>query len=156
MTRHPDPDRPCGWSAAETAMTALPAILHEPIQALLDEGDKLFDKGHFDAALAKYEEARALLPSDPERWEASTWVLAAVGDACFQLAHFGRAREALALARSCPEGEDNPFILLRLGQCELELGQTDSARDCLQRAHLSGGDDVFEDEDPKYRALLVH
>ena len=64
-------------------MTALPAILHEPIQVLLDEGDNLFDKGKFEAALAKYEEARAILPSDPERWEATTWILTAIGDTCF-------------------------------------------------------------------------
>lgn len=143
-----------GQLAAETAMTALPAILHEPIQALLDEGDKLFDKGRFDAALAKYQEARTLLPSDVERWEASTWVLAAVGDACFQLADFAAGQQALSLARTCPEGSDNPFILLRLGQCELELGQGEAARTTLLRAHQAGGEEVFEDEDPKYRALI--
>ncbi|QDQ26810.1 tetratricopeptide repeat protein [Chitinimonas arctica] len=135
-------------------MSALPDILHQPIQALLEEGDKFFDKGKLDAALLKYEEARALLPSETERWEASTWVLAAIGDASFLLADFAGGHAALSQALRCPEGADNAFILLRLGQCEFELGRPDSARQMLSRAFAVGGDEVFEDEDPKYLALV--
>lgn len=135
-------------------MTALPTILHEPIQALLDEGDKQFDKGRFEAALAKYEEARSLLPSDLERWEASTWVLAAIGDVCFLMGEVERAQQALAVAADCPEGATNPFIQLRLGQCEFELGRLDAATVALSLAFATGGEEVFEDEDPKYRACV--
>ncbi|GLR12512.1 hypothetical protein QWZ03_17685 [Chitinimonas viridis] len=135
-------------------MTTLPAILQEPIQALLDEGDKQFDKGRFDAALAKYEEARALLPSDLERWEASTWVLAAIGDACFLMGEHDRGQQALAQASECPEGSTNPFIQLRLGQCEFELGRLDQAVVALSLAYATGGEEVFEDEDAKYRACV--
>ncbi|GAB3261094.1 tetratricopeptide repeat protein [Chitinimonas naiadis] len=136
-------------------MTALPAIMQEPIQALLDEGDKLFDKGKLDAALLKYEEAKALLPSDLERWEASTWVLAAIGDACFLKEDHQRAQEALLQASNCPEGATNPFVQLRLGQAEFELGRLDQAVIALSLAFATGGEEVFEDEDPKYRALVV-
>jgi len=135
-------------------MTALPSILHEPIQALLDAGDALFDKGKFAAAIAKYEEARALLPTDQERWEATTWVMTAIGDTYFLMGEWLRGQEALTFALRCPEGGDNPFILLRLGQCELELGHFDSARDVIKRAFALGGEEVFEDEDEKYRALV--
>ncbi|MGQ5525496.1 tetratricopeptide repeat protein [Chitinimonas sp. PSY-7] len=136
-------------------MTALPAILHEPIQALLEEGDKSFDKGNFESALAKYEEARALLPSDLERWEASTWVLAAIGDACFLMGDMVRAQQALAIAVNCPEGAINPFVQLRLGQSEFELGRLDAATVALSLAFATGGEEVFEDEDAKYRSLVV-
>ncbi len=135
-------------------MTALPAILHEPIQALLDEGDKLFDKGKFDAALLKYEEARALLPSDLSRWEASTWVLTAIGDACFLMGDMERAQQALATAVECPEGADNAFVQLRLGQAEYELGRLEQASVALNLAYAHGGEEVFEDEDAKYRACV--
>ena len=135
-------------------MTILPAILHDPIQALLDEGDKLFDKGKFDGALIKYEEARALLPSDLERWEASTWVLAAIGDVCFLMDDHDRAQQALVQASRCPEGATNPFVQLRLGQCEFELGRLDQAVVALSLAYATGGEEVFEDEDPKYRACV--
>ena len=135
-------------------MTALPAILHEPIQAQLDEGDRLFDRGQFAAALEKYEAARALLPSDPERWEASTWVYTALGDTLFLSRDYAGAHQALQQALRCPQGADNPFINLRLGQCEFELGRTQVAQTILKRAFELGGDDVFEDEDEKYRTLV--
>jgi tetratricopeptide (TPR) repeat protein len=136
-------------------MTALPSILHEPIQALLDEGDKLFDKGKFAAALNKYEEARALLPSDPERWEATTWILTAIGDTCFLMGDCVRGQQVLLEAIRCPEGAENPFIHLRLGQCELELGRKEVARKALLLALELGGDEVFEDEDEKYLQLIA-
>jgi tetratricopeptide (TPR) repeat protein len=136
-------------------MTALPSILHEPIQALLDEGDKYFDKGRFQDALDKYEAARALLPSDPERWEATTWVLTAIGDTCFLMGDSVRAQQVLAQAARCPEGAENPFIHLRLGQCEFELGHHDVARKSLLLALELGGDEVFEDEDEKYLKLVA-
>lgn len=135
-------------------MTALPTILHEPIQLLLDEGDKLFDKGKFAAALEKYEEARSLLPSDTERWEASTWVLAAIGDTCFLTGDFVRGQQMLDQAVRCPEGATNPFVQLRLGQCEYELGRLDQATIALSLAFATGGEEVFEDEDDKYRACV--
>jgi len=135
-------------------MTTLPSIIHEPIQALVDAGDALFDKGKFEAALAKYSEAYALLPSDKERWEATTWVLAAIGDASFQIGDFASAETALAQAITCPEGADNPFLHLRLGQCAFELGRMELASEALAHALEVAGEEVFEDEDPKYRALL--
>jgi len=136
-------------------MTALPSILHEPIQSLLDEGDKCFDKGRFQEALDKYEAARALLPSDPERWEATTWVLTAIGDTCFLMGDSMRAQQMLAQAIRCPEGAENPFIHLRLGQCEFELGHHDVARKSLLLALELGGEEVFEDEDEKYLKLVA-
>jgi tetratricopeptide (TPR) repeat protein len=135
-------------------MTALPTILHEPIQALLDEGDKFFDKGKFEQALAKYEEAQSLLPSDIERWEASTWVLAAIGDVCFLTGDFLRGQQVLDQASRCPEGATNAFIQLRLGQCEFELGRLDQAVIALSLAFATGGEEVFEDEDEKYRGCV--
>ncbi|QEL56446.1 tetratricopeptide repeat protein [Chromobacterium paludis] len=135
-------------------MTALPSILHEPVQALLDEGDELFDQGKFDAALARYQEAFEMLPLEVERWEASTWLLTAIGDTHFQMGAWRLGVETLALAMRCPEGAENPFILLRLGQCELELGREEAARELLKLAFSLGGDEVFEDEDDKYRAML--
>lgn len=135
--------------------TTLPAILQEPIQALLDEGDKLFDKGKFDAALAKYTAARDLLPSERERWEASTWVLTAIGDTHFLQGNFVAAQDALQQASVCPEGAENPFILLRLGQCAFELANVDHARTLLQQAYQLAGEDVFEDEDEKYQQLIA-
>ncbi|HSC79662.1 MAG TPA: tetratricopeptide repeat protein [Chitinolyticbacter sp.] len=135
-------------------MTILPAILHEQITTLLDEGDKHFEKGRDEQALAKYREAEALLPTERERFEASTIVLTAIGDTLFQLRDFSAASDTLILALRCPDGEGNPFIHLRLGQCALELGNEARAADQLGQAFESGGLDVFEDEDAHYLAFL--
>jgi tetratricopeptide (TPR) repeat protein len=135
-------------------VSQLPAILHEPIEALLEDGDRHFDQGRLAEALECYEAARARLPSDLTRWEASTWVLTAIGDTAFLMGDYPRAHAALTLAQQCPQGAENPFVLLRLGQTEFELGRTDAARTRLAEAFRLGGDEVFEDEAPKYMGLL--
>jgi hypothetical protein len=50
----------------------------------------------------------------------------------------------------CPDAIGNPFIHLRLGQCQFEIGNLKRAADELARAFLMEGLALFEDEDPKY------
>lgn len=47
------------------------------------------------------------------------------------------------------EGRNNPFIMLRLGQCSYELGKED-ATEYLMMAYMMEGKELFEDEDEKY------
>ena len=49
----------------------------------------------------------------------------------------------------------NPFLHLRLGQSQYELGELDRAADELMRAYMGAGEDIFVSEDPKYRAFLA-
>ncbi|TJZ73524.1 tetratricopeptide repeat protein [Chitiniphilus eburneus] len=135
-------------------MTILPSILHDQITALLDAGDRLFEKGNDTAALAKYREAEALLPTERERFEASTMVVAAIGDTLFQLAQYPLVIDTLLPALGYPDGEDNPFIHLRLGQSLLETGEEARALAHLAQAFEYGGLDVYEDEDDKYLDFL--
>ncbi|MFC4160336.1 tetratricopeptide repeat protein [Chitinimonas lacunae] len=135
-------------------MSILPSILHEPIEALCEQGDKLFEQGNYGAALQKYQEAETLLPSDRERWEATTWVMAALGDARFFLGDIEGAAEAFATAQRCPNGLGNAFIHLRLGQCELELMRPERALEQLAEAYRQGGIEIFEDEEDKYLDFL--
>lgn len=53
----------------------------------------------------------------------------------------------------CPNAIGNPFLHLRLGQCQLELGNMDFAADELTRAYAVAGKDVFSGAD-KYLAFL--
>ncbi|GAA5785005.1 hypothetical protein GCM10007860_02860 [Chitiniphilus shinanonensis] len=135
-------------------MTILPSILHDQITALLDAGDRLFEKGDDAGALAKYREAEILLPTERERFEASTLVAAAIGDTLFQLGQHAQVVETLQQALGYPDGDDNPFVHLRLGQSLLETGEEARALDHLARAFEYGGLDVFEDEDDKYLDFL--
>ncbi|MDN6861800.1 MULTISPECIES: hypothetical protein [Pseudomonas] len=81
-------------------------------------------------------------------------MLAAIGDACFQGGFFTSAKEALEYAMTCPDAVGNPFLHLRLGQALYEKEETDRAADELMRAYMAAGDEIFDNDDPKYFALL--
>jgi tetratricopeptide (TPR) repeat protein len=134
-------------------MPELDDDVHERIQALCAEGDALAQKAEHPAALEKYWAAWDLLPEPQTDWEAATWILAAIGDANFAAADFGAGRDNLSLALHCPNAIGNPFLHLRLGQCQFELGNLDRAADELARAYMGAGNEIFEGAG-KYFAFL--
>jgi hypothetical protein len=127
---------------------------HEEIQRLCAQGDELAGTGEHSGALKQYWAAWDLLPEPKTQWEAATWILAAVGDSNFLSGDFVAGRDNLANAMHCPNAIGNPFLHLRLGQCQFELGNLDRAADELMRAYMGGGAEVFDDADPKYLAFL--
>jgi tetratricopeptide (TPR) repeat protein len=131
-------------------MHELPPDLHERIRVFCSEGDALVSKGAHREAIEQYNQAYKLIPEPKQEWEASTWVLAAIGDVCFASGYFTSGQKALAFAMQCPKGIGNPFLHLRLGQCEFELGHKDQAADELARAYMGAGAEIFEREDEKY------
>ncbi|WP_044900703.1 tetratricopeptide repeat protein [Myxococcus stipitatus] len=135
-------------------MSEIPDEVHERIQALCAEGDALAEKGDPAAALRSFKAAFQLIPEPWLEYEATTWVCTAIGDMLFQLGEFSRARAALVDAVSAPGGLGNPFIHLRLGQCEFELGDLRRAGDELARAYMGADEELFADEDPKYLRFL--
>jgi tetratricopeptide (TPR) repeat protein len=132
----------------------LPPELHSRITARAAEGDALAEKGEYEAAIRVYNEAWEAVSEPKNEWEASTWLLGAIGDACFLGGFFGSGLDAFGYAVHCPGGFGNPFIHLRLGQCHLEKGQVDEAAEHLTRAYALEGKDIFAAEDPKYFAFL--
>jgi len=135
-------------------MEQLPEELHGKIQDLCARGDEHAQARQFVEALKFYWSAWDVIPEPKAHWEAATWVLAAIGDANFLDRDYVAGRDNLTHAMSCPGAIGNPFLHLRLGQCQLELGDADRAADELMRAYMSGGADIFKDQDPKYLAFL--
>jgi len=135
-------------------MASLDDSIYEEIKRLCAEADELADEGRFPEALQSYWKAFDLLPTPPEQWEAATWILAAVGDANYQSGDFEAGRDNLSFAMHCPDAIGNPFLHLRLGQCQFELGNLDRAADELARAYMGAGSEIFDSEDPKYFAFL--
>jgi len=127
---------------------------HARITAVCGDGDEFAAAGRYEEALGEYADAWALIPDPKENWNASTWVLAAIADACFLRGDFDETRKALEFAMHCPEALGNPFLHLRLGQALFEQGQLDRAADELMRAYMGAGADVFANDDPKYLAFL--
>lgn len=132
----------------------LPAHVHTKVTALSEQGDKLASQARYREAVGQYLEAMALLPEPKTQWGACTWLLAAIGDANFLGGHYEQAKSALSDAMQCPGGIGNPFIHLRLGQVQFELGDRPRAADELARAYMGAGREIFAAEKPKYFEFL--
>ena len=135
-------------------MAELSDETHAQIQQLCAEGDQLAEAKRYADALKPYWAAWDLLPEPQTDWEAATWILVAIGDANFLSSDFVAGRDNLSQAMHCPDAIGNPFIHLRLGQCQFELQALDRAADELMRAYMGAGPDIFKDEDPKYLQFL--
>ena len=132
----------------------LDELVYPRIGDLCKLGDELAEKGDFANALGKYVEALSLVPDPVLDWEASTWILTAIGDVYFHVGDYRQSRAALEHAMRAPNAIGNPFIHLRLGQVQFELGEMERARDELARAYMGAGDEIFAEEDPKYLDLI--
>lgn len=115
-----------------------------------DQGEIWMEDGNFLGAADMFHKALTHVPPPITDYEASTWILTALGDAYFLAGDYERALDALTEAVQCPGGLGNPFIHLRLGQCQYELGNMDRAADELARAYMGDGERIFDDDDPKY------
>jgi tetratricopeptide (TPR) repeat protein len=135
-------------------MTELSDDLYEQITAFTNSGNRKFEAGFYGEANADYRQALALIPEPLEDWEASTWTLTALGDSCFLLGDFEEARGHLERALGCPDIRGSEFLMMRIGQVRLELGDQKGAREALAAAWDLGGKPLFEGEDPKYLRFL--
>jgi tetratricopeptide (TPR) repeat protein len=135
-------------------MAELDDEILEEITSLCKQGDAFIEQEEFPAALRKYWQAWDVLPEPQLDWEAATWILGAIGDANFINNDFVAGRDNLTMAMRCPGAIGNPFLHLRLGQCQFELGDLNRAADELARAFLPEGESIFQEEDSKYLAFL--
>lgn len=134
-------------------MAELDEKTYSEIQDLCAQGDNLAEQGNFSSALQNYWSAFDLVPEPKTDWDTSTWILTAIGDANFLGKDFQAGVDNLSNAMHCPGAIGNPFVHMRLGQCQFEVGNLDRAADELTRAYAIAGDDIFSDEDPKYLAF---
>jgi hypothetical protein len=131
-------------------MSQLSDDLQDEIDRLCAQGDAHADASRFPDALGLYWDAWDLLPEPKIDCAAATWILAAIGDANFLGRDYEAGRDNLSTVMHCPGGIGIPFLHMRLGQCQFELGDHANAADELTRAYMGGGEDLFDDEDPKY------
>ncbi len=124
------------------------------IDRLCAQGDVHADLNQFPEALALYWEAWDVLPEPKIECDAATWILAAVGDANYLGRDYVAGCDNLSTVMHCPGGIGIPFLHMRLGQCQFELGDHMHALDELLRAYMGGGAELFEEEDPKYLDYL--
>jgi tetratricopeptide (TPR) repeat protein len=124
------------------------------ITELCERGDDDVEHQRYDEALVRYRAALALVPAPVLAWKATAWILTALGETLYFKRDFQAAREALNDAMRCTGAVGNPFLHLRLGQVELELGNRGRALDELLRAHTRAGDAIFSGEDSRFLAMV--
>lgn len=124
------------------------------ITQLCEMGDDDVEGGRYDEAVARYREAFTLVPRPVHAWAVSTFILTSIAEAHFLAGAWERARDAVNEAFRCDGAVGNPFLHLRLGQAEHQLGHRGRAVDELIRAFERGGEEVFAGEDPKYLAMV--
>ncbi|WP_241779096.1 tetratricopeptide repeat protein, partial [Pseudomonas corrugata] len=145
---------PLKWTDRDCFSMAMNEATHEQLKAFCKLGDEYLDRCQYEEAVGQYNFAWDLIPEPKNDWHAATWVLAAIGDACFLGGFFVSAKEALQYAMTCPDAIGNPFLHLRLGQVLFETGELERAADELIRAYMGGADEIFANDDPKYLAFL--
>lgn len=102
---------------------------------LCAKGDNYLEKHNYTNAIKLYTKALALVPSPKERWEASTWIYTALGEAHFLNFNYRKALCEFMNAYNCPDGISNPFINLRIGQCFYKINDIDNSKEYLLRAY---------------------
>ena len=128
---------------------------HAKITELSEKGNQCVEARRYDEAVNYFERAMEQLPDPIEKWEAATWLFGAIGDAYFLSGQSQKALQPLLDAMKCLGGIGNPFLHLRLGQVQFDLGNEILAADELARAYMAAGKQIFEGELPKYFALVT-
>ncbi|MFT7561569.1 MAG: tetratricopeptide (TPR) repeat protein [Flavobacteriales bacterium] len=133
---------------------SLDSALEQQVEQLCDTGDQCAENQDFSQANVHYLEALAVLPEPANQWEQGAWVYGSLGETYFHQQDFTQMLENFEAALSCPQGADNPFIHLRLGQAYFEVTELDKAKACFKQVVSMASEEVFADEDSKYLALL--
>ena len=107
----------------------LPRELRDRLIALGEEIHELTAARRYDEAERLCQRGLELIPKPVDAYIETTWYLSALGDIYFLQAQYTLAREHCERARHILEvaGESDPFILLRLGEISLELGDETTA-----------------------------
>lgn len=137
-------------------MLKVPGPTAQQIQAFVGQGDEAMRQGDYETADKAYLEAFRLLPEPKLMVEGGVSVFTARVDVALKKKEYEKVtimiENMMALHKSgFLEGIiGNPYLHLRLGQAQLELGNEKRAKDELARAFMGGGGEIFEGEDPKY------
>ncbi len=138
------------------ADSTLSSLLHEQVESHIEIGNAYFDDALFLQAIDCWKAALQIIPFPQNVYSETQWLEVAIADAYFLLGDFPKALLHLERAKENKQAiaYENPFIMLRLGQCLLEHQRDKEAAEFLQRAYMFEGQDIFADEDPKYFDFL--
>ncbi len=126
---------------------------YEKITKLCDQGNKEFDKQHYDKAISIFKKTLKLVPNPKMDWEAGEWLYASIGDAYFFKNEYSLAIDYF---RELYDGWGiiNEFVLIRYGECLFETGEIERGKKLIFEAYMLGGKEIFICENEKYFELI--
>lgn len=125
------------------------------IEQIVLKAEQNVEEEKYKAALKKFKKAFDLLPTPKDQYTIGTYLLSAIGDLFFIIQKFDWAISNLTAALEFPEGKNNGFIHLRLGQAYYQKGDTDKAKIHLRKALDLEGEEIFEDESIIYLEFII-
>ena len=134
----------------EEKLEEITPALKAKLDEFAEKGNLLEDEGQYDEAIEAWEEGLHLIPGPQQFYSETIWFLAAIGDVYVKKGMYAQAHQCFDQARGnlSGDGYGNPFIMLRLGECCLEIGDEKNAVEYLLRAYMMEGKEIFEpDED---------
>lgn len=134
----------------EVALDEITSEIKAKLDELAEKGNHFEEKEQYEEAIQVWQEGLSLIPEPQQFYSEAIWFLASIGDVYFQKNLYQKAYMYFDKARGnlSGEGYGNPFIMLRLGECCLEIGDEKNATEYLLRAYMMEGKEIFEpDED---------
>ncbi len=133
----------------EAPIDELTPQIKAKLDELAEKGNQLEDEERYEEAIEAWQEGLDLIPAPQEYYSETVWFLAAVGDVYFKKGMYPQAHECFDKARGnlSGEGYGNPFVMLRLGECCLEIGDEKNAAEFLLRAYMMEGKEIFEPDE---------
>lgn len=133
----------------ELLLDELTPQIRMKLEELSEMGNQFEKEERYEEAIQAWQEGLNLIPEPQQFYTESIWFLAAIGDVYFQTGMYSQAHNCFDKARGNVSGEGygNPFIMLRLGESCLEIGDEKNALEYLLRAYMFEGEDIFEPDD---------
>lgn len=127
--------------------------IYGQIDSFCEAGNDHMDAEDYDKAINAFASAYELLPLPKEEQDEYMWLCASIGDAYFEKKQYESSLNYFRDAYNTGE-VDNPFILLRLGQCYYEANDQYNAAEFMLRAYMLEGEEIFDNSDVKYFDFL--
>jgi hypothetical protein len=128
----------------------LSEALRDELERRCAEAGAFATAGNRAEAARIYREALQLFPPPVHQWPGAIRVFLGLAEVLRQGGDAPAAHRVLDDALWCAGAENNPLLLLRLGQVRHELGDTTSAQEALARAY-SIEPMIFFQEDPAWQ-----
>jgi CHAT domain-containing protein/Tfp pilus assembly protein PilF len=136
------------------AQTPPAAVKLTEAQQLVDQGDQLFAKHQYEAALATWSQALGRLQANPDRWTESL-ALGNIGLAYYEMGDYPKAiryhEQRLAIARELKDQDSESSALVNLGAAYQALSNYPKAVEYYEQILLIGR--LLKDRLPERQAL---